>query len=450
MSKKMIIGMHLGNDYGSQPGSWRMPGVDPTSYASSDTKVRHAPAAERGKLQFLILPGGPSHVADLEHEPPSCNLDAMLTLAAVARETCRIGLVATGPTTCSEPFELARQFKALDVMSRGNAGWNAVTSSCENVADNDRTHRPAGADSYGRAHEAIELVQALWGSWCKEAWTHDHKTGQFADASQIVPINRIGHFVASRGPLHIPPSEQGQPVVFQAGGSPNGPTLAGRYVGALIGAAFTINDAIAQRRTRRNAAGRNPNEIKFFAGPMTTIVPDKRAALDGCTAMTERTFQQHVVYLGQMLGLRLDLTRLPVPLSTEQLAAARPSPNDPRSAHALKSAREGWNIADILAHGVSTITLRSSGLESKLLTTCSPGLRQVKLTDSGSRQVSTRTASTSLLKGLSRSCKSAAFFHREYESSTLRAHLGAPSQYGVDPRITADSFYPLTSPKERT
>ena len=71
-----------------------MPGVDPQSYTSFDARVRHAQAAERGKLQFLFLPDGPSHVGDIEREPPHFNLDVMMTLAAVARETSRIGQVA--------------------------------------------------------------------------------------------------------------------------------------------------------------------------------------------------------------------------------------------------------------------------------------------------------------------------------------------------------------------
>ena len=36
----------------------------------------------------------------------------MMTLAAIARQTERIGLVTTGSTTFNEPYNLARQFKA--------------------------------------------------------------------------------------------------------------------------------------------------------------------------------------------------------------------------------------------------------------------------------------------------------------------------------------------------
>ncbi len=54
-------------------------------------------------------------LATLSMNPRIFNLDVMLTLAAVARETSHIGLIATGSKTFNEPFNLARQFKALDV-----------------------------------------------------------------------------------------------------------------------------------------------------------------------------------------------------------------------------------------------------------------------------------------------------------------------------------------------
>lgn len=144
-------------------------------------------------------------------------------------------------------------------------------------------------------------------------------------------------------------------MIFHAGGSPNSIELAGRYASGVIGAAFTIDDAHAQRAAFRAAAersGRDPDELKFFAGLMTTIASDRREGLDRRIALSERTFPHRAAYLGQMLGLRLDPSRLDDPLSPDQVAKARPSPSDPRSAYALKVVREGWNIRDVLAHGV--------------------------------------------------------------------------------------------------
>lgn len=439
MAHQIIVGMHLGNGYGALPGAWRMPGVDPRSYTSFDVKVRQAQAAERGKLHFLFLPDGPSAVAaEIEHEAPGFNLDVMMTLAAVARATQRIGMVATGSTTFNEPFNLARQFKALDIMSHGRAGWNAVTSAGEDVAANYGQRIPSSTDRYGRAHELIQIVQALWGSWGEHAWVHDQATGQFARAAEVAPINLGGKYVASRGPLYIPPSEQGQPVVFHAGGaSPNALALAGRFASAVIGAAFTIDDARAQRaafRAAASAAGRDPDEIKYIPGLMTTIADDRRAALDRRIVLTGRAFPQRAAYLQQMIGIRVDAARLDEPLSSEALAGAILS-SDPRSAQALAIAREGWSVRDVLAHGVidyqpvvaGTVTDVADHMQRWFEAEAADGFWVAPDVYADGLDA--------FVDGVVPILQARGLFHHDYAGATLRDHLGIPAQYGIDPRI---------------
>jgi FMN-dependent oxidoreductase (nitrilotriacetate monooxygenase family) len=436
---KMIIGLHMGNGYGAQPDAWRMPWVDPKAYASFDAKLRHAQAAERGKLQFLFLPDFPGRAGDIEIEPPGFNLDVMMTLAAVARGTERIGLVATGSTTFNEPYNLARQFKALDVMSHGRAGWNAITSSSEDAAASYGRPLPSSADRYGRAHETIQLVQALWGSWGLDAWVHDQASGQFARAAEIAPMSLQGKFVASRGPLYIPPSRQGQPVIFHAGGSPNAHALAGRFASAVIGASHTIDDARAQRRAFRDAAeraGRDPDEIKYFAGLMTTIAPDRRSALDRRIALSGRTFPQRVAYLQHMLGVRLDPGRLDAPLSREQLAAARPAPQDSRSAHALKIAREGWTLRDVLAHGVIDYHPVIVGPAVEAADHMQEWFEGGAVDGFWLCPDVDEDGIDAFVDGVVPILQQRGLFHLDYEGTTLREHLGAPAQYGVDSRVT--------------
>ena len=284
MTRQMMIGMHFGNGYGSQPGAWRMPGVDPTSYTNFDNQVRYAQAAERGKFQFLFVPDFPALKGDIAIEAPQITIDPMMTLAAVARGTERIGMVATGSTTFNEPYNLARQFKALDLLSHGRAGWNAVPTSDPEIAANYGRQLPPRGEKYQRLHESIQIVQALWGSWAQDAWLHDAASGRFADPAKIRPINLRGRHVGASGPLPLPPSEQGQPVIFQAGGGDQGLEVAGRYASGVIGATYTIEDARAQRTALRNAAeraGRDPDEIKFFPGLMTTIAPTGGPGLIG-------------------------------------------------------------------------------------------------------------------------------------------------------------------------
>ncbi|WP_196940621.1 NtaA/DmoA family FMN-dependent monooxygenase [Sphingobacterium pedocola] len=437
--KQMLIGLHLGNGYGSQPGAWRMPGVDPKSYTSFDARVKQAQAAERGKFQFIFLPDGPGAIlADIESESPAFNLDVMMTLAAVARETQYIGLVATGSTTFNEPFNLARQFKALDIMSHGRAGWNAITSSGDDVAANYGRRIPSSEDRYGRAHEVIQLIQSLWGSWGKDAWVHNTESGQFAKREEIISINLQGKFVGSRGPLYIPPSEQGQPIIFHAGGSPNTHELAGRFANVVIGAAFTIEDARDQRNAFREAArrfGRNPDEINYIPGLMTTIAKDRRTALDRRILLGRGSFTKRISYLQQMLGVPLDASRLEDPISKTLLENARPSRYDPRSAHALKIAQEGWSVRDILAHGVIDYhpVIVGPGVEA--------ADHMQAWFEAGAADgfwVSPDVNSDGIdafVDEVIPILQERGLFHKEYAGKTLREHLGAPDQYGVDPRI---------------
>jgi FMN-dependent oxidoreductase (nitrilotriacetate monooxygenase family) len=434
----MLIGMVFGNGYGSQPGAWRMPGVDPMGFTNFDTLVRYAQLAERGKFQFLFMPDFPTLKPNIGTDAQQLNIEPMMTLAAVARGTERIGMVATGSSTFNEPFNLARQFKALDLMNHGRTGWNAVPTSDPAIAANYGRALPPREEKYERLHEFIQIVQGLWGSWEQDAWLHDQASGRFADPAKIRPINLKGRHLATSGPLTLPPSEQGQPVIFQAGGGDQGLEVAGRYASGVIGAVFTMEDAREQRAALRAAAeraGRDPDEIKFFAGLMTTIAPDRRSALDRRIAMSGHSFEPRVGYLGQMLGLALDPARLGEPLTKEQLAAARPSPLDPRSATALKIAQEGWTLRDVLAHGVidyhPMIVGPAVEAADHMQTWFEAGAADgfwlcPDVYEDGLPVLVNELVPILQERGL---------FHRDYEGKTLRDHLGVPSLYGRDPRL---------------
>lgn len=439
--RKMIIGMHMGNGHGSLANAWRMPDADPRAYTSFDAKVRQAQAAERGKLQFLFLPDGPFSVTgDLEVEPNGFNLDVMMSLAAISRGTERIGMVATGSTTFNEAFNLARQFKALDTMNHGRTGWNAVTSARDDVAANYGMRIPSSKDRYDRAHEMIQIVQALWGSWGKDAWVADPETGKYARTDQIAPINLGGKYVASRGPLYIPPTEQGQPVIFHAGGpSPNALNIAGRYASGFIGGAFSIDEAREQRAAFREAteqAGRDPDEFKFFPGIITSIAKDKRAALDRRIAFSGPGLDQKAPYLQQILGIDFDFREMDHPLTKQQLAGARAHGGDARAVRALEVAQEGWSPRDILAHGVidyqpvvaGTVTDVADHMQAWFEAGAADGFWLIPdAYDDGIDD---------FVDGVVPILQDRGLFHLDYEGTTLRDHLGVPEQYGIDPRVT--------------
>jgi len=431
--------MQLGNGYGMQGGAWRAPGVDPANYVNFDAQVRYAQAAERGKFTFLFIPDFLVQTGELVHEAPHLTLDPLLTAAAVARETSHIGLIPTGSTTFSEPYTIARQFKALDVMSHGRMGWNAVTTSDPGSAANFGAQIAPRPERYQRAHETIQIVQALWGSWEKDAWLKDTASGRFANPTRIQPVNLQGEYVASRGPLPIPPSEQGQPVIFSAGGGPNVLELAGRYSSGVIGAVFTIEDARAQRNAIRDAArkaGRNPDEVKFFAGLMPAMGATKRAALDRRVALGEYTFPARVPYLGSMLGLDLNVNQIDQPLNPAQLAVAHASPFDPRSPRALEIAREGWTIRDILAHGVIDYHPTPVGPAAVTADHMQEWFDAEAVDGFWLLFDVYEDAIDTFVDEVVPLLQDRGLYHREYEGATLRENLGARPQYGLDPRLT--------------
>ncbi len=131
-------------------------------------------------------------------------MDPIIALMAVARETKHIGLVATLSTTFNYPYNIARQFKALDVISHGRVGWNAVIlirsirrskfwySDCQYKNDMAWLMNP------------FKLSKHCGGVGKPDAWTLDVEGGKFADMDKIKPINLEGQYYASRGPLPIP------------------------------------------------------------------------------------------------------------------------------------------------------------------------------------------------------------------------------------------------------
>src|SRR5699024_9930011 len=354
--KTMLLSATLTNGYGAQGQAWRAPEVATTDFTNIEAQVKLARTAERGKFAFLFVPDFPGTSDDMGTTAPVSTLEPIVTLSVLAHETSRVGFIATGSTTYNEPFNLARQFKALDVLSRGRAGWNAVTTGSPiAVANYGENVRPR-QERYERAHEMIQIVQALWGSWGKDAWLRNVETGQFLDMDQLQPINLSGKHVGSRGPLVIPPSEQGQPVIASAGGGEYGLGIAGRYASVAVGSStYDFATTRQEREMYRSAArqaGRDADELKYFTGSMPIMGNTVEEAIGRRMQMDEHLAPQRVPMLGMMLGLSLDVSQADQPLSALQLESARANPGDPRSSRALEIARQGWTPREVLAHGV--------------------------------------------------------------------------------------------------
>ncbi|RIJ53375.1 LLM class flavin-dependent oxidoreductase [Clavibacter lycopersici] len=436
---QMLLAMQLVGGFGGVPGAWRLPGVPLDSYTDMDAHVRHAQSAERGKIHLLFFADTPALETDLDVQPQRHVIDPVVVMTSIARETSRIGLVATASTTFNEPYNVARQYKAMDVVSHGRIGWNAVTTSNPDAAANFGAQVPPRPEKYARAHEFIQIVEALWGSWEEDALIGDVDAGRYADAAKVRPIDLGGKHVASVGPLPIPPSEQGQPVIFQAGGGQNGLELAGRHADGVYANPFDIPSARAQRdelRAAAVAAGREADDIKVFAGFMPTVGATKREALDRRRFLDESLdLRQRAEYLGHMIGLPLRYEDIDEPVPAELLARAIASPGDPRSARALEVVREGWSLRDVIAHGVIDYHPVVAGTPVEIADFMQEWF-EAGACDGFSLSIDgLHDGVDDFVDQVVPILQERGIFHVDYEGATLRENMHAAPRYGRDPRV---------------
>jgi alkanesulfonate monooxygenase SsuD/methylene tetrahydromethanopterin reductase-like flavin-dependent oxidoreductase (luciferase family) len=101
----------------------------------------------------LFLADSPVLWNDLGRRPGG-TLEPTVLLTALAGVTERVGLIATASTTYNEPYNLARRFASLDIISGGRAGWKVVTTAGLDAARNFNLEElPAHAERYERATE---------------------------------------------------------------------------------------------------------------------------------------------------------------------------------------------------------------------------------------------------------------------------------------------------------
>ncbi|MBY8870282.1 LLM class flavin-dependent oxidoreductase [Micromonospora sp. PLK6-60] len=259
---------------GHHESAWRLPESDPFAQTDVAHFVHLARVAERGKLDSLFLADSPVLWNSIGRRPGG-TLEPTVLLTALAGATSRIGLIGTASTTYNEPFNLARRFASLDHVSGGRAGWNIVTTAGEQAARNfNLDELPAHRDRYERAAEFVEVSRKLWDSWDDAAPLGDKAAGRWGDDDLLYPPGHVGRHFRVAGPLNVPRSPQGYPLLVQAGSSEDGKELAARYAEAVFTAQQTLAEAQAFYRDlkqRAARAGRDPDGIKILPGIVPAI-----------------------------------------------------------------------------------------------------------------------------------------------------------------------------------
>jgi FMN-dependent oxidoreductase (nitrilotriacetate monooxygenase family) len=170
---------------------------------------------------------------------------------------------------------VARLFATLDHLAAGRISWNVVTSLNDAEARNfGLDHHLEHDTRYDRADEFLQVVRKLWNSWGADALLLEKQKGQFADPAKVHYVDHRGEWFNVRGPLQVPRSPQGEPVILQAGLSTRGKQFAGRWAEAVFSVAPTLEIMQANYRDIKaqvKAAGRDPAQTKIFTAVMPVL-----------------------------------------------------------------------------------------------------------------------------------------------------------------------------------
>src|SRR6516225_9299476 len=291
-------------------GSWRHPATE-HGFLTAGYYEKLARTLEGGcfDLMFfddrLAMPGiyGGSVAEAVRTGARPVKLDLSIVLGLCAAVTDRIGLGATYSTTYYSPFHVARTFATLDHLSGGRAAWNVVTSVNDSEAQNFGFREHLDHDArYDRADEFLVATTGLWDTWDDDALVLDRAGGIFADPDKVHELNYEGQWFRVRGPLTVPRSPQGRPVLLQAGSSGRGRDFAARWAELIFTGDPDVDVARSHykdQKERIGQLGRDPAQVRML--PMAyTVVGES----------TAQAHEREQLFLNELVDPKASLTLL--------------------------------------------------------------------------------------------------------------------------------------------
>lgn len=292
--------------HGSHEAAWR--GLD--ARATAPLELGHwlacARAAEGAGFDGLFL-GDILCLQDHPEQHPSEAMDPMMVLAALAGVTERLRLTGTASTSFNHPWHLARRILTLHHLSGGRAGWNIVTSSYPQEGVNfGLDEMPDTPERYAMAEDVVQAVRALWSGWDGVDRIADKDRGRYLSRAPAA-IRHQGRYGVTGGPVNLSPAPYGQPLLAQAGSSPEGMAFAARHADQV----FTVQSDKAEAATFRSriraaaeAQGRDPDKVKVLPGLVVFTGETRAEAEARLQALTESIGLDHVLTkLGRFTGL---------------------------------------------------------------------------------------------------------------------------------------------------
>jgi len=303
MRQIVMVGFLQAQNCTNLVSSWRHPKSRTDSFRP-DYYRTIGKVLEAGKFHMgffddrLAMPDrmGGDHAHTVKYGIRCVKLDPVAVLMTMGMATERLGLGATCSTTYYEPFHVARQFQTVDLMTNGRAAWNVVTSMNDGEALN-MGHQAHGAHDrrYDRADEFMQVVHGHWDAWEDDAIVCDKDSGLYAHPGKVHRLDHRGEFFNSPGPVTVPRSPQGNPVVIQAGQSARGKQFSARWgeVVFVTGAPSleTGQKEYAEFKAAVETNGRDPEAVTMTPS-LYTVVGVTRAEAEDKMALNEKLFEE--------------------------------------------------------------------------------------------------------------------------------------------------------------
>ncbi|GGO22750.1 hypothetical protein GCM10010116_45910 [Microbispora rosea subsp. aerata] len=216
--------------------------ADTSTYLAIGLGGEHLAAliADPGPASRLDGTGAAFVVAGIDRidgsAPGGRTVEPTVAAAFLAAHAPGTAFLAAAAPHRDHPYNLARRVASLDHLSRGRSGL--ILGVRDAYAPGDTAWGGAGLTEgapleAGTTRDAAVAVQKLWQSWPHESIVADHETRIFARAEQIVHVDHRGVFDVA-GPLTVPSTPQGSPVLAWYAGSPEEAATAGEVADLVV------------------------------------------------------------------------------------------------------------------------------------------------------------------------------------------------------------------------
>jgi alkanesulfonate monooxygenase len=431
MTKTLKLGAFM-RPVSLHTGAWRYPGAVPDANFNFAHIKRLIQKLEHGKFDAFFMA---DHLAvlnmpvnALKRSHTVTSFEPFTLLSALAGATERIGLVATASTTFDEPYHVARRFASLDHLSGGRAGWNIVTTSNPDAALNfGRDEHMEHDERYVRAREFYDVVTGLWDSFADDAFVRDVESGIYVDPARMHVLGHRGRYFSVRGPLNIARPVQGWPVIVQAGASEPGKQLAAETAELVFAATPDLASAkafYADVKGRLDRLGRDRDHLKILPGAFVVVGDSDASAREKLALLDSRVhYDSGIASLSIALGQ--DASRFDPDAPLPEVAETNDS----------KSARE--RVIDLAKRDRLTVRQLASRLGGyaglKFVGTPKRIADEMEqwLVEEGSDGFNVMfpflpAGLDDFVDHVVPELQRRGIFRREYESTTLREHLGLP------------------------